>query len=94
MTPVSYLVETLNLGKRPLAGVSSSTQEFDDLDRAVQHHCWAVGDMVMREGMTVTDAARRDAVGDDGVMAAAVLTHDAEGGRVEILLRERPTPAP
>ena len=85
----TYSVEVLNLGKRPIPGIASSTQTFDDPTAAMEALYRAVGDLVFNPGLTVLGTERRDVVGGDGVIAAARLTSEADGGRVEVLLRRR-----
>ena len=86
----SYTVEVLNLGKRPVPGVSSGTTTFDDPELAWSAAHRAVGELVLTPGLVLLGAERRDPVGGDGILAAARLTAEVTGGRVEVLLRRRP----
>jgi hypothetical protein len=88
----TYTVEVLNLGKRPVAGVEAGTTAFDDQLDALDALYRAIGELVLHRGLSLLGAEHRDEVGRDGIMAAARLSHETEGGRVEVLLRRRPGP--
>lgn len=83
----SYTVEVLNLGKRPVPGVSSGTTTFEDPELAWSAAHRAIGELVLTPGLQLLGAERRDPAGADGVLAAAWLTSEVAGGRVEVLLR-------
>jgi hypothetical protein len=87
--PDTYTVEVVNLGRRPVPGVTPRTVVLEGRADATEVLHRVVGELVVVHGLTPLGSERMDPVGPDGLVAATRLTHPEAGGRVEVLLRWR-----